>query len=300
MTSWLDWGIRVVLWFQEFSPTLDLPFVVLPFLGDEKFFMSLLPLLYWCVDRHTGARVSMLLLLSSYVNALAKDFFAQPRPFEYDPHVRQLVTASGEGLPSGHTQVTVVFWGYLSAQVRRTWLWIVAVFLMIFVPLSRIYVGNHFPTDLLGGYVLGAVILLLYRWLAPLVEHWLIHKGLRWQWAGAVVVPVLLILAAGGDQNSVTAGTMLMGISAGIVLERHWLGFDTSGPVWQRAGRFLVGAAGLAVLFGVLHVVFKDAEPALLFRVLRYGLVGLWIGCGAPWVFVAFGLASTRQREASP
>ncbi len=299
MTNWLDWGIQVVLWCQQFSPTLDLPFVILTFLGDEKFFLPLLALLYWCVDRRMGARLGLLLVLSACVNALAKDLFEQPRPFAYDARVRQIVAASGGGFPSGHTQATVVFWGYVAALSRRAWLWGVAVFLMLFVPLSRIYVGNHFPLDLLGGYVLGTVLLLLYHWLAPPVTQWLIHKGQRWLWTSAVVVPLLLILAAGGDRNGVSAGGMLLGLSCGVVLERRYVGVATDGPMWQRAVRFLVGAAGLGVIFGVFYVVCKDVEPPLLLRLLRYGLFGLWIGGGAPWVFVALGLVSIQQRDTS-
>ncbi|MBC8446155.1 MAG: hypothetical protein H8D78_00245, partial [Chloroflexi bacterium] len=51
MESILDWGINVILWFQQFSPTLDLPFKVLTFMGEEEFFLLLLPLVYWCLDR---------------------------------------------------------------------------------------------------------------------------------------------------------------------------------------------------------------------------------------------------------
>lgn len=297
MTSWLDWGIQVVLWLQQYSPTLDVPFVILTFVGDERFFLPLLPLLYWGVDRRTGARVGLLLLFSSFVNALAKDLFQQPRPFAYDPRVRQIGPAGGEGFPSGHTQATVVFWGYIATQVCRSWMWGLTVGLLLLVPLSRLYVGAHFPTDLLGGYVLGGVILLLYRWLAPGIESWLIRQsGLR-QVAIAVGVPVLLWLAAGGDHNSQTAAAMLLGVGCGVVLERRWVGFDTAGPLWQRGARFVLGAVGLGVLFGLLHVLFKSLEPASLLRLMRYGLAGLWIGGGAPWVFVACGLASTHPRQ---
>lgn len=299
MTSWLDWGIDVVLWVQQGSPTLDIPFILLTFVGDEHVFLPLLPLLYWCVDRHTGARVGLLLLFSSVMNALAKDLFQQPRPFAYDSRVRQIVPADGEGFPSGHTQATVVFWGYIAAQLHRSWVWGLAGCLMLLVPLSRLYVGNHFPTDLLGGYVLGGMILLLYRWLTPGIEPWLKRQGVLRQVAAAVGVPLLLFLLAGDDRNSQTAAAMLLGVGYGVVLERRWVGFETSGPLWQRAARFVVGAIGLGILFGILHVLFKSLEPASLFRLLRYGLVGLWIGYGAPWVFVACGLAPTRRVRCS-
>jgi len=72
------------------------------------------------------------------------------------------VQVSGGGLPSGHTQGAVVVWGYLVSQFRRRTLWILAGFLMIGIPLSRLYLGVHFPTDLLGGYILGALCLTIY------------------------------------------------------------------------------------------------------------------------------------------
>jgi hypothetical protein len=65
-----------------------------------------------------------------------------------------------------------VVWGYLASSFRRPWLWVAAGLLLIFIPLSRIYLGVHFPTDLLGGYVLGAILPALPP-RQPLVEGWL-------------------------------------------------------------------------------------------------------------------------------
>lgn len=54
MDSVLNWGIEVVLWFQQFSPALDIPFKVLTFLGDKVFYMLLMPMMYWCINRRVG------------------------------------------------------------------------------------------------------------------------------------------------------------------------------------------------------------------------------------------------------
>ena len=124
----LDWGIEVVLWFQQFSPALDLPFKSLTFLGNLEFFLILLPVIYWCLDRRLGVRLLILFLISAYINSAAKVIADQPRPFEYDSRVKALVPAGGGGLPSGHTQRAVVVWGYLASQVRRRILWILAGF----------------------------------------------------------------------------------------------------------------------------------------------------------------------------
>ena len=162
MGNILDWGIQVVLWFQQFSPALDLPFKALTFLGDEIFYLIFMPLFYWCIDRRTGARLFFLLLFSAYLNGIAKVLADLPRPFTYDPRVQAIVHAGGGGMPSGHTQNAVVIWGFLAARSGKKAAWLIAAFLMIGIPLSRVYLGVHFPTDLMGGYLLGGIILILF------------------------------------------------------------------------------------------------------------------------------------------
>lgn len=290
MDSILDWGLQVVLWLQQFSPGLDLPFKFFTLLGEEVFFLLLLPGLYWSVDRRIGARVTLLFLLSTYLNFVAKTLVSQPRPFEYDPRVRQLGEAPGGGLPSGHAQNAVVVWGYLATQLRRAWLWWTAGLLVVLISLSRIYLGLHFPTDLLGGHLLGAALLLSYLWLGPSLESWLKGQGLVWQFGLALFIPLLLAFLFPTEEGITTSAVML-GMGLGLVLERRWLGFKTGGLGWQRVLRFLFGAAVMVGLWLGLRLAFAALEPAFLFRFSRYALMGLWGAFGAPWVFVRVGLA---------
>ncbi len=292
MESLLNWGIEVVLWFQQFSPGLDLPFKALTFMGNEGFYLLFMPLVYWSIDRRTGAGLFILLLFSAYLNAVAKAIADQPRPFDYDPRVKPLAHAGGGGLPSGHTQNAVVIWGFLAWRYRRTVGWIITGFLMVGIPLSRIYLGVHFPTDLLGGYLLGALILILFLWLAPRLEKWLIQKGFAWQLVLSLVLPILLILLNPADNRyTLSMVAALMGVSAGIVLERRFVRFSSDGLLWKRTIRYFLGVGVLFVLWGGLRIAFSTLEPAAWFRFIRYTLVGLWGGFGAPWLFVHLKLA---------
>jgi len=65
MQPLLDWGIELILWLQQFRPALDLPFRALTFISDELSFLLFLPLVYWCLDRRTGERVTLLFLVSA-------------------------------------------------------------------------------------------------------------------------------------------------------------------------------------------------------------------------------------------
>jgi len=296
LESLFDWGIDVVLWLQQFSPALDLPFKILTFLGNEEFYLLVMPLIYWCVDRRKGVNLFILLLLSAYLNAVAKVLVNQPRPFDYDPRVKALVHADGGGLPSGHTQNAVAIWGYWALRSQKQIWWWTAAFLLVAIPLSRMYLGVHFPTDLFGGYILGALLLFLFLKLAPEIETRLMRKGLAWQLAVALGLPLLLMfLSPAVDAAVLTSIATLMGVATGFVLERHWVRFGSPGPWQKKILRYLLGIVVLTGLWLGLRVAFAGLEPAALFRVIRYLVVGLWGGLGAPWVFVRLKLAQMES-----
>ena len=297
MEALLDWGITTILWVQQFSPTLDLPFKVFTLMGEEVFFTLLVFSIYWCIDKTTGVRLAILFLLSGYINTLAKVLAGQPRPFEYNSQVRKLFEADGGGLPSGHTQNTVVIWGELAFRFRMLWLWLIALFLTLLVPISRVYLGLHFPTDLVGGYLLGFSLLLLYWWLEPGVAVWLKSKGLTWQLSISLALPALMILLfPSNEKNGLIAGATLMGMGAGFVVEQHFVKFQSGGIRWKKVVRFLLGTAVAFAFWQGLRSAFFGLQPESLYRFLRYGLVGLWGAFGAPWIFVKLRLAGSESQ----
>ncbi|MBN1178232.1 MAG: phosphatase PAP2 family protein [Anaerolineae bacterium] len=308
MDAVLDWGIDAIVWLRQTLPGLTTPFEMFTYLGNEMFYLLFMPFVYWCLDRRTGARLTLLFLACAYSNTVVKLLADQPRPFDraldrmaplYRYPLAEIIEryeASGGGFPSGHTQNTVVIWGYVASQFKRTWLWVLAGLLMLLVPLSRIYLAVHFPHDVLGGYVIGALLLVLYLWLEPKAEGWLEKSGLGWQLGLAVAIPILLTLAL-LNESGVTTGATLLGMGVGFVLERRWVGFDSDGVWWRRGLRYLPGVVVMFILYAGLKAAFSSLEPALLFRFVRYTLIGLWGGLGAPWAFVKLRLAEGRLRR---
>lgn len=298
MEDILDWGIRVVLWLQQASPALDLPFQALTLMGNETFYLIFFPLVYWCLDRRVGARLIILFLLSSCTNAAAKQFAGQPRPFEYDPTVQRLWPAGGRGFPSGHTQSAVVIWGYLASQFRKTWFWAVAGSLIVLIPLSRVYLGVHFPTDLLGGYLLGAALLALYLRFQPAVEDWLAGRNTGIQLVAALALPsLILLLSPHIEAYQIKTAAALMGMGVGFVLERRWVRFDSGGPAGKRALRLLVGILIMVVFRVGLGSFETGADHESAFRFVRYLFLGLGGALIAPWLFVSVGLAEREEKK---
>ncbi len=185
-------------------------------------------------------------------------------------------------------------WGYLGSVVRRRWFWVLAGLLMVAIPVSRVYLGVHFPTDLLGGYLIGIVVLLLWLVYAPRLERWFFALATIRQLMVILALPALA-MALWPTEDMVTGGATMVGIGAGLVLERRLVGFDHAGRVLQRIIRYLLGVVVLAGLWLGLRIAFEGLEPAIPLRLVRYTLVGFWGAFGAPWAFVRLGLAEREQ-----
>ncbi|HYO53376.1 MAG TPA: phosphatase PAP2 family protein [Archangium sp.] len=109
------------------------------------------------------------------VNMLLKSLFARPRPTVV-PHLTHVLT---ESFPSGHAMLSAIVYltlGALLAQlVERRWLRAylvgVALALTLLIGLTRVYLGVHYPTDVLGGWMAGLAWALLTALLARAVKR---------------------------------------------------------------------------------------------------------------------------------
>lgn len=291
----LQWGHDLISRTQQFSPTLDGLFKVITTLGAEQAFLLLLPLVFWCLDKRRGARLGVLLMLSATVNYALKDLFDQPRPSP--DRVKVMAEEASPGLPSGHSQNSVAVYGFLAASVHQPRAWVGAGMIAFSVGLSRIYLGLHFPSDVLGGWLVGIVLLALYLRVEPEVEHRLRTAPWGYKMALAVVSPLTLFLMNANKDSAQMMG-VFMGMMAGVLIELRWVKFSAKGPLLQRALRFVSGTGILIVVWLGSRAIFPS-EPetvALVFRLIRYGLVGAWASLGAPWFFVRAGLAP-RESE---
>ncbi len=112
--------------------------------------------------------------LASLGNEALKAIIARARPDLLDP----IVAERGFGFPSGHSALGMVAWGTFGVLVmrsrlpRRVRLGIVALLAVVIflIGVSRIWLGVHYPTDVLAGWTAGAVIVLLYARLTRRVS----------------------------------------------------------------------------------------------------------------------------------
>jgi hypothetical protein len=176
----------------------------------------------------------------------------------------------------------------IASGLKKKWFYGVAVFLCLLIGFSRIYLGVHFPTDVLGGWLIGGLILGLYFLFGNRIEKLITTGGTRAGLITAAALSFLMILYRPSVEVLIPAG-MILGLAAGYCLNRLYIGFTVGSARYLiLVGRFVLGIAGLVLLVyatGKLNNVFNNSENYDLFVLLRYALLALWISAGTPWLF---------------
>jgi hypothetical protein len=163
------------------------------FLGWEVFWV-LLPFLYLCVNRRIGAPLFFLYYLSFLVNDLVKVLVQWPRPYWIDDHVHALAKSASYGMPSGHAQMAVVGWCTAALLVKHRVAWPMVATVVLGVSFSRVYLGAHFVSDVVVGWILGALVLILYLRLEPKLSRWFRLRSFGLQVLAAAAATILLLL----------------------------------------------------------------------------------------------------------
>lgn len=298
MDTIFQWGLNFIIMIQKIdTPLLDSFFRAITSLGDELFYLLLFSFLLWCVDFYLGIRVGIIFLLSVYVNNGLKDIFQQTRPYDILPEI-QKVYASGYGFPSGHAQSSLVVWGSIAYWKKQIWIRNLSALLILLIGFSRIYLGVHFPTDILGGWLFGGLILGLSYFISLKIKIDFIQKNMIFKIICITLFPVIL-LQIQSSPDIISSVAALTGVGYGLLLFHSFIGEIRPGHWLQRLFSFLLGIIGIGILYlGLKLILPSEGQPFYqLSRFFRYLFLGIWISFGAPWLFIRMGLTHQVEKK---
>jgi len=328
INSMYDWGLAVIRAFQGAgNPAIECVARFFTLVGATAFY-AIIFLIFWCIDEKKGFRLGLFVMLSNGINAALKVNLRVPRPYESDPSVG-IIHATGYSTPSGHAQNSSVFWPLLMAgssssekspdkkRLPRGSRIAIAIMIPLCVGLSRIYLGVHYPTDVMLGWIIGAVLASLAIFILPaagnaflsypptarIVESFNSYaeasgRSLKmFKIALAALVAFALNAVSLGDTSM---GGMLFGFVTGYILltdkndKADAPRFSAaSGSLPKKALRLVPGFAGVALSLYSIKLIspfFGVADKALLLFI-GCAIAGFWASYLAPKLFMKLKLA---------
>lgn len=296
-TFFYDWEVALILWLQSHMGGIGTAIAsFLSMFGEQLISVAVLGFLYWCFDKKFGIFVGMNVMVANVWNPMVKNIFMRRRPYFDTPDIKCLkavekdadiydIAAQGYSFPSGHSTNAVTVFSSLGLYKRRSViLRVVGVVIPLLVGISRFCLGVHYPTDVLVGWLLGLVVILVVPWLQSKIKN-------RWVFFGILFLTALPGFFYCRSNDFYTSVGMLIGLMFAMQFEEKYVRFENTRSVIRSILRL---AGGVAIYFG-LNVVLKlpfsssflesGTTAALLVRAARYAVI-LFIDMGVyPMLF---------------
>ncbi|WP_052342720.1 phosphatase PAP2 family protein [Bacillus sp. EB01] len=166
------------------SPLMDRLMLLITEMGSKLMLGLLLVIsMIWLFIKHKNVwgilSYFMAVAGGGLVNLWLKSFFERERPT-----VNRIIEADGFSFPSGHSMGSMTYYGFLGYSVIRSkykpllkvgWIFLFSLIILL-IGISRIYLGVHYPSDVLAGYMAGGVWLVLCIGLLEIIYFYKEYK----------------------------------------------------------------------------------------------------------------------------
>lgn len=299
----LTWEIWLILKMQDMADCLIPVMKFFTCLGNPEAYLIFIALVYWSVDRKLGLRLAIFLPFVVSLNSILKQAVHAPRPYWVDPNIDAIKVANGFGMPSGHAQASTIYL-YAANCLKRGWIWLVTIAVVFMVGWSRVYLGVHFATQVLAGWMIGIVVLILFARYEKNVLRWFLDLAFGKQLLWLVGISILILILGGffvyllkdwemplewiqnssddlackketicssvGIGNVAGSAGVFLGVSLGALLLHKRGGFDTRGTVREHVFRNLIGIPMALVLFVIIMLLKPDDSREFLYAIWRF------------------------------
>ncbi len=284
-------------------PFADTLLLALTYLGSEIAAIAVLFILYWCVNKRTAYYVFANVMFGTVLNQGIKFFCRVPRPFVRDPEFRIVETArkdaGGYSFPSGHTNNATALFGSLAVLYRKKAVRVTCILAVILVGFSRMYLGVHYPTDVLGGLVCGLILLAalypVYKMSEEKPQVWPVLFGIG---AGISLVLALVIeyvpWGEDVDPQNLAEAIKSVNLCFGCLLamaiceplERKKIRFETKAVWWAQVLKVALGIGiAMALRAGLKPVLSALFGSRGIGDAIRYFIITMAAMAGWPLTF---------------
>lgn len=259
------------------SQVLNVLAQLITMFGEQYLIVAMAAFVFLSVDKDKGYRIIFAVASGACFNSLIKNIFRMPRPIGVEGiRSYRLETATSYSFPSGHSQSSSTFWTSAALAFKNKYIYTAGIIIVILVCLSRLYLGVHWPADVLFGALSGVVWAVAS---ASVFDY--IHKNKKYSLLICLSALFIICTLIFGDGDFHKTSGLLAGLSCGYIIETRYINLSINVKFAKKFIYYIIIIGGLLAVKGILKIILPGF-PA--FEVFRYFIAGLWaLGIG-PWL----------------
>lgn len=286
---YLPFEADLILWLQALGAGTGLQSALVllnnffSFLGEEILCIAVMGFVYWGLDKRKGERIGAAIMLVNVSIGMLKNVFARLRPWAAREDIRLLREVDGFSFPSGHSANCTSLYPTTAWECKKNRvLTVLAVAIPLLCGLSRCYVGAHWPTDVVVGWLVGLGIFALVEAVLPKFSS-------KYAFYGLMIAIGTVGLFYCKTTDYFNGYGMLIGFTLGLRFEEKHTRFENTASPLLAAVRTVVGGAlyfALSAAIKAFLSIFRvQGFGGLLLRSVRYGLVVFLLIAIYPYAF---------------
>ncbi len=289
-------------------PLLDELMLLITKFGEETAFLVAALIVFWCVDKNKGYYTLAVGFFGTILTQVMKLMCRIPRPWVQDPAFTVVgdakEAAGGYSFPSGHSQSSIGTFGAIAVGLKNKIVKAVLIAICILVPISRMYLGVHFLSDVLVGSGVSLALIWLLQFVkdGKFVPH--VLGALAVASVGFVLYVELFPFAPGLDprnyesalKNACTLLGAILGINAAYWMDRIWVNFSVKAIWWVQIIKVVVGLLLVLAVKSGLKAPLEALLGQYPGRAVRYFLIVIVAGVLWPLSFQWFSKLGKKEK----
>ena len=235
-------------------PFLDVFFGIFTALGEEMIVAAVIAVIYICFSKRVGEQALVTVLTASCFTTAIKSGVRRLRPYEAgtvdrvnidNPLVSTADLDADMSFPSGHATATGGFFSALAIRIRTPLAIVLCSVFVLLVMLSRLYLGVHYPTDVLAGLAIGIGCAFLWEYVC-----YRMFFGRLYVFLGLSLLTLpLLFIPQTATESMFRISALALAAAFGLLIEDNFIRFTDTKRWWKRGLRLAVAGIVALVVF---------------------------------------------------
>ena len=265
---------------------LDVFFSIFTLFGEELVVAGIIAVIYICFNKEFGERAIVTVLSASCITTAVKSGVRRLRPYAAGNVTKadNFLTADLDAdmsFPSGHATASSGFFAALSIRFRKAYIIAPSAVLVFLIVLSRLYLGVHYPSDVLAGLVVG--IGMAFLWALVYKGFYKARLYIYLGFAALTLIP--LFIPAMQTKSMFEMSAIALATAIGLIVENKFIKFEDTDKWVKRIVRLALMALIAAIPYLLLGLL---PETTLWFKFLQYFVTVAAAILGTPLLIKAF------------